>query len=163
MVSNFKESLAVGQEFESRIIELTGGTAVDLYHQSLGIDIQIEDLQIDLECKHDKRAATTNNFYAELTTGQKPGCLFTSLADFIILKIGEDDSQYWVFKPRDFLIAYTTVFSRLNLKTVSCINPNGYSSTGMLIPVKKLTQFAKLIQAENLLGYLKAVSTPTYF
>jgi hypothetical protein len=155
MVSaNFQDSLKVGQKFESEISELLSGTPVDMVMQKMGVDMVLPN-GLMIECKHDKRAAKSGNFFAELVTGSKPGCLFTSQSDFIILKIGDNSDSYWVFKPCDFIRAYATSFSQSNLKVVQCVNPNGYTSSGMLIPLKKLSSFATQVSSTNLSKFLQ--------
>ena len=148
MSNDFQTKLEQGKVRELFYMGMLGGTPATMDQQKAGIDFYLPD-GTSVEVKADFASERYGNFYAELTTGKKPGCLFTSQADVIILQAGKPGYVY-LFAPSDFVRYFSTKATQGCYKVVTCRNPNGYSSTGALIPVRKLTDFAKKVSIEML-------------
>lgn len=156
MSNSFINRKEAGKSFEQEISELLGARSATSAEQQLGYDLVLPD-GTTIDCKHDIRGGKTKNFFAEVVTGlksPKPGCLFTTMADYVLLKFGDQD--LYLFRPCDFSRFYLTVVTHKDFKTVTCTNPNGYGSIGVLIPKRYLTDFARLVSIEELVVLFKS-------
>lgn len=144
----FQGQLKVGKALESYIASILGAEEATMEQQRSGIDMVCKS-GTTIETKLDVKSVKSGNFFAELTTGSRPGCMFTSSADIIIICLGEP-GNYPVYVTNSSRFAGAMVeFNQKKLKLVQCRNSGGYGSTGMLVPVRIMGAFCDIIMSES--------------
>jgi len=145
---SFTQQLKVGKQLEEYLLEILGAEPVDMEQQRRGIDMVCSN-GVTVEAKLDVRGAKSGNFFAELQTGNKPGCMFTSTADIIVICIGSPGNYPMFLTNSSRFSAAMITFNQKKLKTVTCRNPGGYSSKGMLVPFRLLKEFCVIVESES--------------